>query len=608
MNFSIRTRIVFVTICILLLVGGISFVIGRYLLRRELIDSQLSQARVVGRNLALQLDEFMALEAVEDVLDFGIRCEDAIVRYEMISQAMVVSSEGRIMFHSDSTQQGRSAPDPGLLDAVRRPVETTLTYVQQGETFYAAVVPVFTTQDRYFAAVVVNFSDSMVEQRLQSVLFYSGSAFIAAVALVIVLLWAFLSVGVERPLRQLLEVARTSEQMRPSMPLQAPRSSLDEIEQLGLAFNQFAERTQTSVADLEQRLAASKAESERRTMQLSVVAGISQAANSASDLNALLQQVVNLLAKRFDFYHVGLFLIDDAGEWAALHAATGTVGRQRLARGYRVAVGFGSAVGYVAEWSLARVASNAEVEALILSNPDLPAMRSEIALPLRARAKIVGVLDIYSALPNAFDNEESMLFQTLADQVAMAISNVQLLQQVQARLDAERRAYGELSYQAWKELLPTRSDLSYVSDRQGVSSGGASWEPQMELALSAGEIAAGGEGNSALAIPIKVRGYTIGVVDAQKAGQTGGWTTDETVLMQSLIEQLGTAIESARLYQDTQRRATRERTIAEVTGQIRASLELEDVLQAAASEIREAMGLEKIVVRLAVPETPQDKG
>ncbi len=608
MNFSIRTRIVIITLCILLLVGGINFLIGRYLFQRELVDSHFAQSRIIGRNLVLQLNAVMDLAALEEVFDFGVRCEDAVVRYDILSHAMVVSLEGRIMFHNNSSQQGQSVSDPGLLAAVRKPVEATLTYVHQGGTFYAAVIPVFNAQDRHVAAVVVAFSDDMVEQRLWSMFSYAAPAFLVAMGFIAVLLSVFLSRGVARPLAQLRGAVRASEQSGPLTPLKLTIASQDEIGQLGVAFNRLIERARTWTDNLEQRMAARVADSERRAMQLNAVAGIVQIVNTASDLDSLLPQVVSLLAKRFNFYHVGLFLLDDAGEWATLRAATGAVGRQRLARGYRVAVGLGSTVGYVAEWGIARIASSAEAEGLILPNSDLPAMRSEIALPLRVRIKVVGVLDLCSTLPDAFNDEESAALQVLADQVALAISNVQLLRQAQAHLDAERRAYGESSYQAWKELLPTRSDLSYVSDRQGVTSGATSWEPQMEQALSAGEVVSGGVGESALAIPIKVRGYTIGVVDAQKAGQTGSWTKEETVLMQSLIEQLGTAIESARLYQDTQRRATRERTIAEVTGQIRASLELEDVLHAAASEIREAMGLERIVVRLAVPETPKNKG
>ncbi len=607
MKFNIRTRIVLITMSILLLVGGINFVIGRYLFRRELVNSLFAQTTIIGRNMVLQLNEFMGYGNLEGVFDFGVRCEDAVVRYDILTHVMVVSLEGRIMFHNDSDQQGQSVSDLTLLAAVQQPLEKTLLYTYQGEPFHAAVVPVFNAQGRHIAAVVVDFSEDMIGQRLWSVFMYSAPAFLAALGFIAALLSIVLSRGVARPLSRLLDAVRASEQSESLVPLSVDINSPDELGQLYLAVNRLIERARSGINDLEQRMAERVADSEQRAAQLSAAAGIAQVTNSVSDIELLLPQVVNLLAKRFNFYHVGLFLLDDTGEWAVLRASAGVAGRQRLARGYRLAVGFGSVVGHAAEWGMARIASSAEVEMLISSNPDLPAMRSEVALPLRVRNKTVGVLDIYSTSPDAFNDEGSSSLQILADQVALAVSNVQLVRQVQAHFDAERRAYGESSYQAWKELLPARADLSYVSDRQGVTLGSASWEPQMEQALSAGEVIAGGVGESALAIPIKVRGYTIGVVDAQKAGQSGAWSREERVMMQSLIEQLGTAIESARLYQDTQRRATRERTIAEVTGQIRASLELEDVLRAAASEIREAMGLEKIVVRLAVPETSKNK-
>ncbi len=107
---------------------------------------------------------------------------------------------------------------------------------------------------------------------------------------------------------------------------------------------------------------------------------------------------------------------------------------------------------------------------------------------------------------------------------------------------------------------------------------------------------------STLAIPIKVRDQVIGVIDGRKP-QGAAWTQEEIDLLQTMTDQLSTALESARLYQDTQRRAAQERLIGEVTSRIRESLDVETVLKTTASEMRQALDLDNLVIRLATPET-----
>jgi len=139
-----------------------------------------------------------------------------------------------------------------------------------------------------------------------------------------------------------------------------------------------------------------------------------------------------------------------------------------------------------------------------------------------------------------------------------------------------------------------------VSNRQTVMPVGDTWTPQMQTVLTQGQIAVDAD-NAALAIPIKVRDRIIGVIDGRKPDGSGRWTQDEIALVQELAEQSALALESARLYQDTQRRAARERLVSEVTGRIRETLDVETVLKIAVDEIRQALQLERLVVRLGAP-------
>jgi methyl-accepting chemotaxis protein PixJ len=110
----------------------------------------------------------------------------------------------------------------------------------------------------------------------------------------------------------------------------------------------------------------------------------------------------------------------------------------------------------------------------------------------------------------------------------------------------------------------------------------------------------GQDGSAAtVAIPLKVRDRVVGVLDAHKPADAGNWTEDELNLLQALVEQLGVAVESARLYGDTRRRAAQDRLISQVTMRMRESLDVRRVLETTADELYEALGLDKVVIRLA---------
>jgi GAF domain-containing protein len=306
-----------------------------------------------------------------------------------------------------------------------------------------------------------------------------------------------------------------------------------------------------------------------------------------------------VISEQFGFYHTGLFLLDARKEWVVLQAASSEGGQRMLARQHRLEVGSQSIVGYVAARGERRIALDVGQDAVFFDSPDLPDTRSEMAVPLRVGGEILGVLDVQSTERQAFTDEDVTTLQAVADQVAMAVSNAQLLQQVEASLEAERRAVGELSREAWLNLLQTRQDLGFYDDGNAVSPASAVWRPEMGVALNEGQQALNEDG-SFLALPLRVREQVIGVIDGCKADGTA-WSAEEIGLLQTLTEQLSNALEGAQLYQDSQLRAVRERVIGEVTGRIRESLNMETMLRTAAEQMRQALDLDDLVVRLASP-------
>jgi PAS domain S-box-containing protein len=199
---------------------------------------------------------------------------------------------------------------------------------------------------------------------------------------------------------------------------------------------------------------------ERRALQLQTAAEVSHAASSILDPDDMIRQVVNLVRERFDLYYAGLFLVDQADEWAVLRAGTGEAGRQMLARGHRLEIGGGSMIGWCIANKQARIALDVGEEAVRFENPFLPETRSELALPLVSRGEAIGALTIQSTEEAAFSDEDVAVLQTMADQLANAIANVRLFEQTQIRAE-EMTVLNDLS-QALAAHLSVQAVLDEV--------------------------------------------------------------------------------------------------------------------------------------------------
>lgn len=389
-------------------------------------------------------------------------------------------------------------------------------------------------------------------------------------------------------------------------------SQYDTIQRFNTALLEEQQLTRILVserANLEERIAERTEAVTRRARYLEASAIVArEAAGVIEDPGELLLRVVNLISERFGFYHTGLFLNDKGGEWAELKAASSVGGQRMLAKGHRLLIGSQGIVGYVAQRGQPRIANNVGDDAVFFDNPNLPDTRSEMTLALQVQGQVIGVLDVQSTESQAFDDDDIAVLQSLADQVALAISNARLFVLAQESIEAERRMRGAFSLSGWRKLLQTEQNMSARSRSGGESSAGEIWFPEMGVALQGTEPVIDSETQKRIAIPVRVAGQTIGVVAARKSPAAGQWSSAEVGLLDSLTEQLNASVERARLYRQVQVVAARQRTITEVGAQMRTSLQMETMLQTAANEIREALDLGDVEIRLAPPPVIPNNG
>ena len=173
----------------------------------------------------------------------------------------------------------------------------------------------------------------------------------------------------------------------------------------------------------------------------------------------------------------------------------------------------------------------------------------------------------------------------MADHIAVSLDNADLFAKSEAALEAERKAYSELSQDDWHTLLQRENIPTYTSDApNSVRS--------LENEVQESEETLQNEGLTTT-IPIKIRGHILGGLKMRKEKEQGAWTEEELGLAKTLAEQASISLENARLFDQSQRQAARERIIGEASSRMRETLNIEGVLKVAASELRKSLGVEK---------------
>jgi GAF domain-containing protein len=331
------------------------------------------------------------------------------------------------------------------------------------------------------------------------------------------------------------------------------------------------------INDLEQRVAARTADIERKTDQLRAASFIARQTAEVHDLASLLDIVVRLVSDQFGFYHTGIFLINEAGDEAVLQAASSEGGLRMIENSHSIAVGSLSIVGYALSLKKPRIVFDIGTDAVLFNNPDLPMTRSEAALPLVVRRKVLGVLDIHSDKPQAFGTEDIDVLQTLADQIAIAIENARLLDESQAAVIQLETLTADRTGEAWNQELKKKGRVFTYTP----------------LGLRAEKVPIKDE--STLNTAITLRGHSIGNISISRKEDAAWNKTDEDFILE-VANQIGLAIDNIRLLEDATQRAKQEQIVGRLATRFGQSLDIDTLLQTAARELGQLPEVEEATV------------
>ena len=439
-----------------------------------------------------------------------------------------------------------------------------------------------------------------------------------------------------RPVQELTVTAAAIAQGDLNRPIPVPTGLADdEIKQLFVSFGSMTRQLRALIGRMEQRVTERTTELETRSLQLRAASEIARditarsqwlaagaapggqpgSGSAATTLDEILNQAVRQIGTRFDYYEVSVFLVESGGEAGAapaatLKAATGETGQLLIQKGLALNLDQPGVVSSVIRHNEARIVKDVSLEPSYVQEPLLPETRSEIAVPLRGGMALpgedsrtgyertIGVLDVQSRQPSAFDENDAAVLQIIADQLAVAIQNARLIQQLNRTIAELEHASGQYTQQSWKSYvassLATRKMLGYVYNDQGLQ--------------EADNLASGAAGNDSLHIPLRVRQQIIGGIDLrlETAGSGEAAPEAQAELLQLIEEsasRMGLVLESTRLLQEARRQAMREQLVGQVASQVRASLDIDSVLQSAAQSIGQALEIDEVEIHIVDPST-----
>jgi GAF domain-containing protein len=281
---------------------------------------------------------------------------------------------------------------------------------------------------------------------------------------------------------------------------------------------------------------------------------------------------------------------------------------------HRLRVGEVGIVGYVVAQGKPRISEDVGEDPVHFKNVNLPLTRSEVALPLIASDQIIGALDVQSEKAGAFTQDDVKILQTITDQLAVAVEKTRLVEKLQLSVDELESNYQTYTQKSWRaHLKATHRNYSYRY-RQSKIDETTSDNPETIQAMDSQKLiitsstSQTDEGKEfvVVALPIKLRNQVLGVVDVRFEAKS--IPTDMVPMLETITERLALALENARLVEEIQNRAERERMIGDISAKIRSSADVDKVLRIAAEELGRSLGIPEVLVQLRTTSNQAVKG
>ena len=384
------------------------------------ITQIISNIRVGDSGYAFLIDGDKRLIAMPEAayLDFGIAPETLPLGEKLEPSKLPTDLPQELWNILESMSAGKN----NLETIVMGGTERFVIYGPISETGYSLgiVVP---SQELLAGSALAK---AQIAQSTQNTILIS-LGLVLTILLISFLASLFMSNRLMKPLEQLTLVAK--EVTAGNLNAQAVVSGKDEIGVLATAFNGMVAQLRGLVGSLEQRVA-------ERTRALTTSTEVSRRLSTILDEKQLVKEVVEQVQDAFDFYHVHIYLRDEVSGNLIMAGGTGDAGAAMLARSHKILKGKGL-VGRAAETNSSVLVQDTSQDPNWLPNPLLPDTKSEVAVPISIGADVLGVLDVQQNIISGLNQEDVILLQSIANQVAIGVRNARSYEESRSQAELE---------------------------------------------------------------------------------------------------------------------------------------------------------------------------
>jgi len=357
-------------------------------------------------------------------------------------------------------------------------------------------------------------------------------------------------------------------------------------EQTSLAEQLIAER-----ALLESRVAQRTGELARRADLLEAARQVSNAIASETDLEKLLTTAAERIKLVFNVAQTAIYLANPKSGAAELRASSGSVetGIPQPAPAFRL--------DESGPLSRAMMAGETLYE-------NIGAGR--LLAPMKSGDQAVGLVVLTASQTNPLDLQDAAIYTTTVDQLALSIGKALLVKQLEDSLKSTEENFRQATQKSWEFHLKTTRKRYAYRYIHSTTIQGAIVHPASEQALNSGAIVQStcadqtGQPSALLAVPIKLHGQTLGVFNIRVSGAQISPELSE--LVENTVNRLAISLENARLLENIQNRAERERLVGEIASKVRSATDVESILRTTAAELGRSLGVTEVIVQLNKPQ------
>ncbi|MBF8260295.1 MAG: PAS sensor protein, partial [Actinobacteria bacterium] len=237
---GIKTKIILLTIAIVMFAIGASTLVGMYAFTKEFSDALRSKTLTTGKVLKYQIEKLMSFGLLpEDIEGFEEQCAEVVSNYNDISYAMVADTRGKILFHNLPSRNRTVLTDPEVLAALAASVEWIRLNTEGEDRFFEVVVPVFSPGNNHVASIVIGAPENIVARKTRRILMQATAVAVVCTGFSVILLLYAMSSWVSKPIDSFLAVISDIAQNDKKFGKRVAVESTDEIGRLGTAFNEM---------------------------------------------------------------------------------------------------------------------------------------------------------------------------------------------------------------------------------------------------------------------------------------------------------------------------------------------------------------------------------